>query len=495
MSRPLLISMTRDSDSYKVSHYVQYKPGTTQISSYLESRGGKWDETTFFGLQYILQAYLAGVVCTPRQIARDSSFFAAHFGNASLHNRAGWDRIAGLHAGKLPLRIMAVPEGSVVPVKNVLMTIENLDSDPSLAWLTNYVETVLMRAWYPITVSTGSREMKKIWLKALNRSGTPSLIGFKHHCFGSRGVTCQEQAAIGSAAHLVNFMGTDTMVALDLIQQYYSGKTYGEIDRMGPEEYEQFCKETMAGFSIPASEHSTITTWGENGEKDAFRNMLQQYSTGLVACVSDSWNIDRACEVLWGSELRDEVLRRDGVLVVRPDSGEPMEVLPRILGLLGKGLGFSMNEKGYKVLNPKVRVIQGDGIDFDTVEPILGAVMEAGWSADNLAFGSGGGLLQKVNRDTQKMAIKCCHAVIDGQDVDVFKRPATDPGKNSKKGRLALVVDEGRYQTVPLEHADRYAGGNQLVEVFNYGKLSNQTLFSDIRKRAELPELMAGASA
>lgn len=489
MPRPLRISSTRLTDSYKVSHWRQYPPGTQNILSYLESRGGKWAETVFFGAQYMVAAYLEGAVCTARQIARDSIFFNAHFGNDSIHNRAGWELIAGEHGGRLPLRICAVPEGSVVGTRNVLMTFENLD--PRLPWLTNYFETIGLHPWYPITVATGSYHMKRAWYRALERSGTPSTIHFKHHDFGFRGVETVESAAIGGAAHLVNFFGTDTMAALDLIQQYYSGKTSDEIEAMDDAEYAEFCKQTMAGFSIPASEHSTITSWGEAGEIDAFRNMLRSYPTGLVACVSDSWDIDRACAVLWGTELRDEILKRDGLLVVRPDSGDPHEVLPRILHHLGKGLGFETNEKGYKVLNPKVRIIQGDGIDFDTAEPILESVMEAGWSADNLAFGSGGGLLQKVNRDTQKMAIKCCHATINGKGVDVFKRPATDPSKNSKKGRLALVRNEdGTFETVPLEQADQYSGGNQLREIFNYGRVNNLSTFAEVRRRAELPELI-----
>lgn len=490
MSRPFRISTTRATDSYKVSHSPQYPKGTQHILSYLESRGGTWKETLFFGAQYMVAAYLAGVVCTGEQIAKDHIWFGAHFGNPNIYNVAGWRRIVSHHGGRLPLRICAVPEGTVVGTRNVLMTFENLD--PELPWLTNYFETIGLHPWYPITVATGSYHMKKMWFRALERSGTPAAIGFKHHDFGFRGVETVESAAIGGAAHLVNFFGTDTLAALEMIQQYYSGRTPAEIDAMTPEAYQAFCSANMAGYSIPASEHSTITSWGENHELDAFRNMLTQYPTGLVACVSDSWDIDRACKTLWGTELRNNILARDGVLVVRPDSGDPYEVLPRILKHLADGLGHTVNSKGYKVLNDKVRVIQGDGIDFDTAEPILESVMDAGWSADNLAFGSGGGLLQKVNRDTQKMAIKCCHAVIDGEGVDVFKRPATDPSKNSKKGRLALVRNlDGTFGTVPLEAASHYEGGNQLRVIFENGEAKNQDLFSTIRKRAELPEIAA----
>jgi nicotinamide phosphoribosyltransferase len=490
MPRPFIIPSTRTTDSYKISHWRQYPPGTQTILSYLESRGGKWAETVFFGAQYMVAAYLEGVVCTAKQLDRDEAFFAPHFfGDKSIYNRAGWDRIVKVHGGRLPLKIHAVPEGSVVGTRNVLMTFENLD--PQLPWLTNYFETIGLHPWYPTTVATGSYHMKKAWYRALDRSGTPASIHFKHHDFGFRGVETVESAGIGGAAHLVNFRGTDTIAALELILQYYSGKTKAEIDDMPIEEYREFCKANMAGFSIPAGEHSTMTTWGQSHEIDAYRNMLTKFPTGFVAFPIDSWSTFGAAEML-GKELKADVEVRDGVCVSRPDSGDPHDILPQLLSILGKGFGYEMNDKHYKVLNGKIRVIQGDGIDYDTSEPILETVMDAGWSVDNLAFGSGGGLLQKVNRDTQQMAIKCCSATINGKDVDVFKRPATDPNKNSKKGRLALVRDEnGRYQTVPLDQSAGYSGGNQLREIFNYGKVLNTDLFSDIVKRAELPELKA----
>lgn len=488
MTTPFRSRLTRLTDSYKISHANQYPPGTSQIYSYFESRGGKFPETGLFGLQYILMSYLEGPVVSQRDINLDSHFFNAHFfGNGDLHNKSGWQRIIDKHYGHLPIRIMAAPEGLMAPNSNVLFTIENLD--PELYWLTNYIESILLQVWSPSTVMTGSRNSKKIIFNALQKSGDISGLPFKLHDFGFRGVSSVESAATAGAAHLVNFKGTDTLAACDLIAQYYSGKTPCDIDLMTYEEYGKFIKDNMAGFSIPASEHSTITTWGEDGEINAFRNMLNTYPTGLVACVSDSWDIDRACGELWPS-LRKEIESREGMLIVRPDSGEPEEVVPRILGLLANGFGYTTNSKGYKVLHDQVRVIQGDGIDFDTIENILESVMNAGFSADNIAFGSGGGLLQKINRDTQRIAIKCSNAVVNGKNIDVFKRPKTDPGKDSKRGRLALVNSDGTIITVPEVDADKY-GGNILVEVFNYGKLTNKTTFNEIRQRAELPEILA----
>ena len=192
--------------------------------------------------------------------------------------------------------------------------------------------------------------------------------------------------------------------------------------------------------SIPASEHSTITAWGRDRELDAYKNLLEQYPTGLVACVSDSYNIYEACDKIWGSRLRDQIIHRNGTLIIRPDSGDPLKVLPKLLDILSNKFGFVINAQGFKVLNPQVRLIQGDGIEsHNTIEMILNQLTYYGWSADNISFGSGGGLLQKINRDTMGFAIKCSAAIVDDVVIDVYKSPIDQPDKNSKKGFLKLV--------------------------------------------------------
>jgi nicotinamide phosphoribosyltransferase len=445
-------------DSYKVSHYKQYPPGSQTVYSYFESRSGStFAETVFFGLQYFLRQYLAGQVVTAEKIDAAESLFAQHFGN-QVFNRSGWEHILREHGGRLPVEIKAVPEGLIVPESNVLMTIEN--TDRAVYWLTNWLETLLVQVWYPSTVATQSRAMKRVILDYLQQTGDPALIAFKLHDFGFRGVTCPEQAALGGAAHLVNFQGTDTVAALLLAREFYD------------------CE--MAGFSIPAAEHSTITSWGADHEIDAMRNMLVQYPTGLVACVSDSFDIFRACRDYWGGVLKSEVLARDGTLVVRPDSGDPPTVVVQVLELLGEKFGTTTNAKGYRVLHPKVRVIQGDGIDFDMLGRILSAMQSAGWSADNIAFGSGGGLLQKLNRDTQKFAFKCSSIVVNGQERDVFKRPVTDSGKKSKAGRLKLIEQNGKLRTVQAQEAEE----DLLRPVFRNGEVLMRTTLEEVRQRA-----------
>jgi len=450
-------------DSYKVSHWKQYPPETTGIFSFFESRGGKFPETVFFGLQYYLVRYLAGVRITEEHIEEARNFFAKHFGSLAFFNEEGWRYIIEKYGGRLPVVIRAVPEGSVVPTGNVLMTVESTDS--KVPWVTNYLETILSQVWYPTTVATLSRAMKQMILTSLEKTGDPSLIDFKLHDFGYRGSTSVESAALGGAAHLLNFTGTDNLAGLLLLARYY---------RAG-----------MPGFSIPAAEHSTITSWERDREADAYRTMLESFPNGLVAVVSDSYDVYRACEELWGRALREQVLSRDGTLIVRPDSGNPSEVVVRVLDILGEAFGYERNAKGYKVLDPHVRVIQGDGIDRHSLPRVISAIERAGWSADNLAFGSGGGLLQSVTRDTQRFAFKCSAVEVGGVWREVYKDPVTDPGKKSKAGRLKLVREKDTMKTVDEKSSPL---PNLLEKVFENGEVLVEHSFDEVSERLKNTE-------
>lgn len=400
-------------DSYKVSHWKQYPAMTEKVYSYFESRGGEYSHVLFFGLQYILKKYLDGPVVTYEKINAAREIFKAHFGTDEFFNKEGWYDIMKDYNGRLPVEIKAVPEGSIIPTQHVLFTVEN--TDPKFYWLTSYLETLLEQVWYPCTVATKSYFQKRCiqhWLKV---SGSDP-ADFKLHDFGYRGSTSQESAAIGGAAHLVNFQGSDTLAAITLLQKYYDAK--------------------MPAFSIPAAEHSTITAWGKWEETIAYHNMLKQFPKGLVAVVSDSYDIFNACEKIWGEELKKYVEERDGVLIVRPDSGDPATILVQVLDTLGDAFGYTINDQGYKLLPKYLRVIWGDGIDEKSLPKVLHAVVWNKWSADNIAFGSGGGLLQNVTRDTLKFAYKCSNITIEGRDRPVFKDPITDPGKASKSGRF-----------------------------------------------------------
>jgi nicotinamide phosphoribosyltransferase len=451
-------------DSYKPTHWLQYPAGTTRVYSYFESRGGEFKETVFYGLQYFLLKYLTDMDLTEEKVRAAAEFWEAHFGTPDLFNIEGWLHIVHDHKGKLPLEIKAVPEGTVVPTGNVLMTIEN--TCDKCYWLTNYVETILVETWYPSTVATLSRECKKVIDFYLKKNGTPKpeVRDFKLHDFGFRGSTSPESAGLGGSAHLVNFLGTDTAPALLVAMMYYGA--------------------SMPGYSIPAAEHSTITSWGRDREGDAYENMLVKFRTSpLVAVVSDSYNIYKACEELWGERLRAQIMGRNGTVVIRPDSGDDIPaVLKEVLRILGEKFGYSINEKGYKVLDPHVRIIQGDGIDRHTLGEILAALDEAGWSTDNIAFGSGGGLLQKVNRDTSKYAFKCSLALVAGEWIEVYKDPITDHGKRSKRGRMKLVKRIGHYETIP----DDPEMVDELIPVYRDGEVLHLQTFAEIRRRAAI---------
>lgn len=457
-----------NTDSYKISHYLQYPPGTTNVFSYAESRGGLFPETVFLGLQPFLKKYLTTPV-TMQDI--DEAEVICNLHGFPDFNREMWEHIVNEHGGLLPLRIRAVREGTVVPTKNVLITIEN--TDPKCAPLTSYLETALLRAiWYPTTVCTLSYNVKKIIKRYLEKTAD-SLEGlpFKFHDFGARGVSSKESAGLGGLAHLVNFMGTDTIVALQYAGEYYNVDLTKEVP----------------GFSIPAAEHSTITSWGRDNETEAYRNMLKAYGRegALLAVVSDSYDIYNACSHIWGETLRQEVIDSGAIVVIRPDSGHPPTVVLKCLELLGEKFGTTMNEKGYKMLN-YVRVIQGDGIDINMIEEILKVITEAGFSADNLAFGCGGGLLQKVDRDTQEFALKCASMAINGVNRDVYKQPVTDPGKDSKKGRITLYRNKetGEIFTGLEAHGADKDNDVLLETYFEDGKILIDDTFEEVRARA-----------
>ncbi|AFZ68006.1 nicotinate phosphoribosyltransferase [Deinococcus peraridilitoris] len=461
--RPALLSddnLILDTDSYKASHFLQYPSGTTRLFSYLESRGGKYPATKFFGLQYILKRYLATRI-TPAMVEEARDVFTAHGEPFPFED---WMYIARDLQGRLPLEIRAVAEGSVVPNHNALMTVTN--TDPRVPWLVGWFETMLMRVWYPITVATQSHYLREIIREALEESADDPQgeLAFKLHDFGSRGVSSRESAGLGGLAHLTNFMGSDTVEALRLGRNYYGAE--------------------MAGFSIPAAEHSTVTSWGKAHEVDAYRNMVRTFGQpgATYAVVSDSYDLKHAINEFWGSELRDEIIASGATLVVRPDSGDPPAMVRMTVRALANKFGTTVNSKGYRVLN-HVRVIQGDGITEETLREILAAVMGDGFSASNVAFGMGGALLQQVNRDTQKFAYKASAAEVNGEYRPVYKDPVTDPGKRSKDGVLDLVQEEGRYRTRQYQEFVREYPGSALRTVFRNGKLLIEDTLDDIRAR------------
>lgn len=463
-------------DAYKYSHYKLYYPGTTKIYSYLESRGGMFNETVFYGLQYFLKEYLQGQAFTKENIDEAEDTLNGVFGRNGVFDRNNFEYILSKYGGCLSIKIKAVPEGSTIPVKNVLMTIEN--TDPRCFWLTNFLETLLMQVWYPSTVATLSREIRKTvehyFDKTADESARPA-INFVLNDFGFRGVSSVESAGLGGSAHLIKFMGSDTVYASAFAKKYYDAKK-------------------VYGMSVPATEHSIMTLLGADGEKEIFNHVLNAYPEGILSCVSDSYNIFSAVGELWGKEFKDKILQRDGTLVIRPDSGDPVKTLLKVFDMLFDRLGFTINTKGYRVLPKQVRVIQGDGVDYESIGSIYHSLQISGIAADNLVLGMGGALLQKVNRDTQKFALKCSYAELNGKAVNVQKSPMEMNAngemiksfKTSKAGRLKLVETPEGVKTV----SESEKGDDLMQTVFENGELKINQTFEEIRQRAMLHQMI-----
>ena len=480
-------------DSYKFSHFAQYPAGTTYIQSHIAARGTQIPgvrEVVMFGLQSYIKNRLLKPI-TRRQVEEAADFCKKH---GTPFNRDGWLRIVDEHDGFLPIAIFAVPEGTPVALGNMMVKVQN--TVEGFGWLVSYVETDILRAvWYGSTVATISRECKRVIKEYLDLSSDApdAEINFKLHDFGFRGVSSYESAGIGGAAHLINFFGTDTVAGIAHAMDYYDAD--------------------VCGFSISASEHSTMTLRGRENEKQSYQAMIDAYASApgaLFAVVSDSYDLFNAIENIWvKGGLLEQVKKVGATVVIRPDSGNPVttpcDAIAMLWDLLPEKL---VNDKGYKILPPYVRVIQGDGITIESIRDILTTLVhKRGFSATNIAFGMGGGLLQHATRDTFKFAMKANAAIIDGREVDVYKDPVTDPGKRSMRGKLELfkvTTPDGRFighatlnshevavlksDTWIPEYTDK--NGNKFTPamrcVYSGGRTHNTINFEQVRKNAAL---------
>lgn len=467
----ILFNQILHTDSYKASHFNQYPPDTQGTFFYIEPRkGGLYPSTMFFGFQIYLKKYLTRRI-KEKYIDEAKEFFDAH---GEPFNEEGWRYILEKYNGHYPVIVKAVPEGWTVPEGNVMVTIES--SDPKCYWIPGYLETAILRVWYPCTVATNSYYCKKVIKEYLDLTSDDPKAGlpFKLHDFGARGVTCHEQACIGGSAHLVNFMGSDSVEGI-----WTANKLY---------------KHPMSALSIPAAEHSTITSWGKDGELDAYRNMLKQYAKpgNIFACVSDSYDIYRVCEEYWGGELKQAIIDSGATLVVRPDSGDPQWTVLHVIETLNKKFGYTLNKKGFKLLN-YVRVIQGDGINIDTIRAILSRLYINGWSVDNVGFGMGAALLQHFTRDTQRFAMKLSSVNRGGEWRDAFKDPIEDHSKKSKSGRISLYARlqaHGRPELITMrmdqfdvmDSQEKKFYTEVLRPVYINGKLMNEMTLDEVRQ-------------
>jgi nicotinamide phosphoribosyltransferase len=452
-------------DAYKHTHWMQLPKGVTNMHSYLESRGGAYDYTLWFGLQGLIREYLQGVVVEQWMIDEAEEFLNKMFG-MKYFNRSGWQRIVDEFGGKLPITIKAAPEGLVIPTRNILNSIQLSRDIEGLEFLVGFIESLFLEVWYPVTVATLSYEIKQTIDKYAKKTGT-TVSPFHLNDFGLRGVSSLNSAEIGGAAHLVNFLGTDNLPAIKYAMDYY------DTD--------------VCGHSVYATEHSTTTIYTKDKEVDAYRHFLLTCPKDAIASlVVDSYDTYNAVGNLLGKQLYDLVVNRTGKVVVRPDSGNPVEVSVEVLQILKNRFGGTTNEKDFFVLNPRVGMIYGDGINRTSISAILENVVKHKFCVSNIVFGMGGALLQQVNRDTLKFAFKCSAAKLGGQHgewIDVWKDPITDPGKESKRGRLKLVHDEYLgYATKRINES----GDDILETVFENGDVKRIWTFDEVKRNSKL---------
>lgn len=480
-----------DTDSYKFTHPAQFPKGTKKMVSYIESRGGKFDATVWVGLQAIIVDQLLKPI-KQKHIKNLLAFVEAHMmGNTDPGLELAFETVVSEYNGKLPIRIRAAKEGLVIPVKNVLAVVETTVEDERIFPLTSYVEALLLRVWSPTTVATESYEIKKLIFEFLKHTADdPSEeIDYKLHDFGSRGASSSMTAALAGFGHLVSFKGSDNTIANLLGKMVYQSDT--AVDDFTD----------VPSVSIPASEHSTTTSHGLDNEIQIVTQMFDAYAKpgAVFATVIDSRDwlrfVREICPL-----FKDRLIASGATWVLRPDSGDAVKTPVKVVEELDKIFGHTKNSKGYKVLN-NVRVIQGDGIALNEVRKILEMLTAPmlKWSATNIAFGMGGGLLQKNDRDTQKFAMKCCAILNNGTWVDVYKDPAVyDPDtweldesqssfKKSKQGRLELLYNTQThsYQTVTAEDLHSFKGSfgweHALETVYEDGELIRVMTLDELR--------------
>lgn len=472
-------------DGYKVDHRRQYPPKTTRVYSNWTPRSSRipdQDHVVFFGLQYFLQKYL---------MEEANKFFGEKKQkvidnyNRRINNYFGPNNIGTEHIEHLweqncfPLEFCAVPEGSLVPLRVPMFTVEN--TDPDFFWLVNYIETLLSSTiWLPCTSATTAYRFRKLLNNYAAVTGTPKeFVRIQGHDFSFRGLPGVEAAAMSGAAHLLSFTGTDTIPALDFLEDYYGAD--GTIETLGN--------------SVPATEHSVMCAGGFETELETFNRLLDLYPSGVVSVVSDTWDLWNVCTNIL-PQLKEKVLARDGKLVIRPDSGNPADILcgdpsvvygdpveRGVIELLWEVFGGKLNKDGYRVLDPHIGVIYGDAITYDRAKEICNRLLKKGFSTENIVFGVGSFTYQYTTRDTYGFAMKATWAEVGGKAKNLFKKPVTDTGeKFSATGRLAVFPYGKDSMTVREKATPEEEEKSLLQPVWKDGHFFNRTNLTEIRR-------------
>lgn len=477
-------------DGYKTDHRRQYPAGTEEVYSNLtprSSRDPRYKAVVVFGIQAFIEEQLMRQFHTnffqqPKEtvLSQYKRRLDAYLGPDSVPI----EHIAELHDhGELPLRIKALPEGTLCPIGVPLLTIRN--TDKRFFWLVNFLETLIStELWKPITSATIAFEYRKMFQRAALATN-PEMLGFveyQGHDFSMRGMDGIASAARSGAAHLLSFYGTDTLPAIDYVEHYYDADASKEV----------------IGQSVPATEHSVMCMGGKESELDTFRRLMALYPKGILSVVSDTWDYWKVLTCIL-PQLKAEIMARDGKLVIRPDSGDPVKILcgdpaapegsPARRGsvqILWDIFGGSVTSTGYKQLNSHIGLIYGDSITIERAEEIILQLTDKGFASTNIVFGIGSFTYQYTTRDTFGMAIKATHGIINGEPVDIYKDPITDSGlKRSAKGYLRVNQDLTLSQCVTEAEEDE----GMLQTVFEDGLMMTRESWAGIRARlhANLP--------
>jgi nicotinamide phosphoribosyltransferase len=458
--QPSMRNLILNVDSYKVTHHRMYPDGTEFISSYLESRDGLYPATLFVGLQAFIRQYLL----RPITIEDLHEAEQVHAAMNVPFSRQVWLDLINDHGGYLPIEIEAVPEGTVVPTRNVLVQLVN--TDPKYPWITNFVETALLRAvWYPTSVGTISWTIKQHLRERFERTSDAPLEMLRayFHDYGARGASSLESAALGGLAHLVNFDQTDNVPSYLAARQWYNA--------------------SAPRGSGAFQEHTNVIAFGRDKEADTFRGLLANPAAGVAGLLCDSYDHEHAVRNILGKELHHEVATFPALVAIRCDSGDPVKVPADTIEWLMEDFGSTVNSKGFRQLPPNIRVVQGDGLTPTSHGALYDELEKRKIAADNLICGMGGGLLQRVDRDTLNFGMKASAVRISGTWIEIQKVPKGDAMKRSKAGRLALQFIDGDYQTVPRDSIA--AEDNVLVPVFRDGKMLRIYNFAELKARSE----------
>ncbi len=507
-----------DTDAYKLGHIHMYPEGTEYVLSNFTDRGSRIEgitETVHFGLQKFLQSWLTDkwepfFAATEDEVAAQYEKFLTNVLGPEVGARVGVEHIRALHRlGYLPLRFRSLPEGAKVPLRVPKFTVEN--THPDFFWLTNYIETPMSsEIWQPATSATLADHFRQLLDEhAIFTTGSTAGVDWQGHDFSFRGMPGVDAAAGSGMGHALSFTGSDNLNVLPSIEDFYGDLTPAEqraFDKNGSLP-KGFAPSAPPIGSVPATEHSVATAFGPQDELGYFRSVLDANPTGIVSAVSDSYDLWKVLtEVL--PELKDEILARDGKLVIRPDSGDPVDILageqgsyrtpedrtPAEVGvveLLWNLFGGTYTPQGYKVLDSHIGVIYGDSITYDRAKRIMTRLEDKGFASTNVVFGVGSFTYQYQTRDTFMSAMKATWVQVNGEGIDIYKDPATDNGtKKSARGRIAVLKHRltGKYEladSTTEAPASVFEGGpfDALETVWEDGKFVKTQTFAEVRAR------------